>query len=86
MFKRTGVKNKKKDSANEFWESSWSVRSFLRECDLFGRPIPAFNIKGKDEVKTAIGGILSALIMTVSFGYTIMKIYDLVLHNNPIIS
>ena len=58
----------------------------MRECDLFAQPIPAFNIKGKEKVKTPIGGILSAFIMTVTLGYTIMKIPDLVLTTNPIMN
>ena len=79
-------KKAKTKQRTEFWNSPWSVRSFLRECDIFGRPIPAFNIKGKDKVKTAIGGILSAMIMTITLGYTIMNFYDLILKTNPIVS
>ena len=79
-------KKAKTKQRTEFWDSPWSVRSFLRECDIFGRPIPAFNIKGKDKVKTAIGGILSAMIMTITLGYTIMNFYDLILKTNPIVS
>ena len=71
---------------NEFWDSPWSVRSFLRECDIFGQPIPAFNIRGKDKVKTAWGGILSAIIMTISLGYAIVNFHDLILRTNPIVS
>ena len=58
----------------------------MRERDIFGQNIPAFNIKGKDKVKTAIGGFLSALIITVTFSYTIMQVHDMMLHRNPIIS
>ena len=79
-------KKSEKKQKNEFWESKYSVRSFLRECDIFGHPIPAFNIKGKDRVNTAIGGIMSAVIMTVTFGYAIKKFHQLILKENPIIS
>ena len=78
-------KTEKKEKS-EFWDSPYSVRSFLRECDIFGHPIPAFNIKGKDKVKTAIGGILSAIIMTITLGYTIVNFHDLFLKTNPIVS
>ena len=58
----------------------------MRQCDLFGQPVPAFNIKGKSKVKTAVGGILSAVIIAVTLGYSIMKIHDLMLKANPVIS
>ena len=44
-FNRT---NEYIDNSNQFWESPWSVTTFLRENDIFGEPIPAFNIKGKN--------------------------------------
>ena len=53
---------------------------------MFGQPVPAFNIKGKSKVKTAVGGILSAVIIAVTLGYSIMKIHDLMLKANPVIS
>ena len=40
--------NTKKGNASPFGESRWSVMNFLREFDIFGLPIPAFNIKGKN--------------------------------------
>ena len=33
-----------------FSESRWSVMNYLQSLDMFGLPIPAFNIKGKDKV------------------------------------
>ena len=86
MSHKISEKGEDSSNASQFWESRWSVTNFLRDCDLFGQPIPAFNIKGKDQVKTAIGGILSAIIITVTLGYTIMKIPDLILKSNPIIN
>ena len=53
---------------------------------MFGQPIPAFNIKGKDKVKTLIGGILSYIIISVTLGYAINLIPDLILKTNPIIN
>ena len=38
----------------------------LQTMDMFGEPLPTFNIKGKSEVRTHCGGCLSmALIFTV---------------------
>ena len=38
--------SKEKDNASTFDESRWSAMNFLRKLDIFGQPIPAFNIKG----------------------------------------
>ena len=42
--------SQKKGNATAFSESRWSVMNFLRSLDIFGLPLPAFNIKGKDKV------------------------------------
>ena len=65
---------KKESNASEpntFWDSSWSVTNFLSQCDIFGQPVPAFNIKGKEKVTTAVGGFLSTFILAVTLGYSI---------------
>ena len=76
-------KNKKNDNPGGFWESPYSVKTFLREIDIFGQKIPTFNIKGKDRVQTAIGGILTALIISVTIGYAISKLHDLIIRADP---
>ena len=40
--------NNEKINSKTFSESRWSVMNFLRSLDIFGQPIPAFNIKGKE--------------------------------------
>ena len=80
-------KNKSKRSRKlAFNESSWHVTNFLRDLDNFGRQIPAFNIKGKDSVNTVVGGFLSFAIMTVTLGYAIGGIVDLINREDPIIN
>ena len=67
--------NKKSESnasePNTFWDSPWSVTNFLSQCDIFGQPVPAFNIKGKEKITTAVGGLLTAFILAVTLGYSI---------------
>ena len=50
-FKRN-IKSQEKSNAKSksttFSESHWSVMNFLRSLDIFGQPIPTFNIKGKE--------------------------------------
>ena len=43
-------KSYERSNATIFNESRWSVMNFLQSLDIFGQPIPAFNIKGKDKV------------------------------------
>ena len=69
-----------------FSESPWHIAGFLRKIDRFGYPIPTFNIKGADKVKTAIGGILTATIMTFTLGYFIIKMQALIKGSDPIIN
>ena len=64
-------------SGKMFSESPWHITNFLRELDRFGHKIPAFNIKGKDEVKTVLGGILTTAIVILTVSYFMIKLQDL---------
>ena len=52
---------KKESNPVMFSETPWHINSFFRNVDRFGQPIPAFNVRGKDKVKTVVGGILTTL-------------------------
>ena len=43
-------KRNEQSNSTTFSESRWSVMNYLQSLDMFGLPIPAFNIKGKDKV------------------------------------
>ena len=58
----------------------------LRRIDRFGEPIPAFNIKGKDKVTTAVGGIMTLTVMFFTLSYLITKINSIVEKKNPIMN
>ena len=64
-----GQENKKESNSRMFRESPWHINSFFNKIDRFGQPIPAFNMKGKDKVTTTFGGIVTAIIMTLTLGY-----------------
>ena len=50
----------------------------LEQIDRFGEPIPAFNIKGKDKVKTAFGGIMTLLVVFLTISYFSSKFNSIV--------
>lgn len=58
----------------------------LEKFDLFGAPIPGFNIKGKTEARTYSGGLLSLLISTVVLMFAVIKFLQLIDRYNPNIS
>ena len=74
-----------KDS-KQFKESPWHISSFLRTIDRFGSPIPAFNIKGTEKVKTTAGGILTATIMVFTLSYFVVNVQRLAKGSDPIIN
>ena len=53
---------------------------------MFGKPIPAFNIKGENSVKSLAGGCLTISIMTLVFTYAVIKGIHLAQGSNPIMS
>ena len=59
---------------------------FLKKFDLFGAPIPTFNIKGSSDVKTSLGGVLSGIIIVTVNIFAMMKFKHLIDHKNPSIS
>ena len=59
-----------------FKESAWHINSFFRKVDKFGQPIPAFNVNGKDKVKTAVGGFLTLAVLALVLIYFLIKLQD----------
>ena len=80
------VERNRQSKKTTFRESPWYVGNLLRQIDYFGEPIPAFNIKGKDKVTTAFGGIMTLTVMFFTLSYLISKINDIVEKKNPIIN
>ena len=54
--------------------------------DGFGQPLPTFNIKGETKVKTAQGGVVTALLCFMVLTYAILKFIQLTGRENPDIS
>ena len=47
----------------------------LKKIDIFGAPVPNFNLRGKSHVKTYAGGMVSIVItfVVLIFGLTQLK-------------
>ena len=76
-------RNDKDPIATTFKESRWNVMNFMSSLDIFGSPIPAFNIKGKDKVQTVVGGLLSAAIITLTLGYAVIGMHGVISRSDP---
>ena len=62
------------------------VKSVLKRFDIFGKPLPGFNIKGNDQVNTIAGGISSILIFGIVLIYATTKLIHLHSKANPNVS
>lgn len=51
--------------------------------DLFGWPLPSFNMGGRREARTHAGGFISLIIFFFTLIYGLDKIGDLILRQNP---
>ena len=62
------------------------VGKLVKGLDIFGAPLPQFNLRGEGEVKTLIGGIVSFVIMIVTFLFAAVKMQQLLEYKNPSIA
>ena len=64
----------------------WGMEKILQRIDVFGRPLPAFNIKGRSEVNTRVGGLISLIIISTVLVYASIKLMFLIKRHNPQLS
>ena len=50
-------------------ERKWHIGSVVAGVDAFPHPLPGFNIKGRELMKTFPGGVMTALILIVIIFY-----------------
>ena len=50
---------------------------------MFGAPVPAFNLKGKQRIQSHIGGCISIIIISVVLIYGINNLQKVITHQNP---
>ena len=70
----------------EFSKSNWHVNKLLHNIDNFAYKIPSFNLKGKEKITTIAGGMLSALIFSITLAYAIQSLHAIVEGTDPIIN
>ena len=58
----------------------------LKSMDLFGAPIPQFNIKGKSSVRTHLGGLISFMAVGLTFMFALLKFQHMMENRNPSIT
>ena len=63
------------------------LQSILEKVDQFGRPLPAFNLRGEEKIHTVTGGLMTFFILVVMLSYGTLKFFHLVtLHNADVTS
>ena len=73
-------------SLTDHSQSPYSLTNRLSAIDNFGEPIPSFNLKGKTHMTTWVGGLLSAIILTITLAYATQKLHALYLGLDPTIN
>ena len=59
---------------------------FFEKIDLFKSEVPRLNLKGRTEIPSVCGGILSAVMLTITILYGGFKVQHLVNRANPTVS
>ena len=60
-----------------------SLPNFVKRLDMFGAPVPSFNIEGQRSMKTNCGAIATILMISITIMFTLVKLEHLVLKKNP---
>ena len=58
----------------------------IEKVDILPQPIPGFNVRGKTEIYTKFGGLVSIGIITVMICFATVKFIQLESRSNPLIS
>ena len=65
---------------------SWHLHNLLRSVDIFGKPLPAFNLKGNSTIHTMTGGVVTFCIIVIILVYSSMKLIQLFDRHTPTVS
>ena len=66
--------------------SGVGLPKMLLTMDMFGEPLPTFNIKGQSDVRTHCGGCLSILVILTAIAFAIVKLQHLLEKHNPTVN
>ena len=62
---------------------SFQLLSFLLNIDMFGAPVPTFNMRKQGTIKTSIGTVMSILIMGMTSIFALLKLQKLFQRTRP---
>ena len=71
------------ESVNSNRRSSFTFPKMLHNADIFGAPLPSFNLQGAYAVKTNAGGCVTLVIMTITLLFGLRKIQEMFMRKNP---
>ena len=63
--------------------AGFGLPKMLIEADSFPAPLPLFNSKGQEAIKTYFGGLVSLIINYLFFLFAVVKFQQLVTRHNP---
>ena len=58
----------------------------METLDIFGEPLPSFNVKGQSYVHTLVGGIMTILLVGTVLLYATIQLINLMNRRNPTMS
>ena len=64
----------------------WDAQNFIRSLDVFDKEVPAFNLRGEQQMKTIVGGCMTLLIFIITFSYAIQGMINLLQKKDPLIT
>ena len=64
----------------------FTLTNRLASLDLFSRPVPGFNIRGRTKITSLLGSIISGIVVLVIMLYATNKFIHLLKRSNPTIS
>ena len=73
----------KKSNAPSKVSTAWHMPNVLKKIDIFGEPLPGFNVKGETAIPTLTGGICTFLIIIIFISYGSLKFIHLMEKRNP---
>ena len=57
--------------------------TFIKQLDMYGLPMPGFNIEGEQVMTTNTGGVVSVMIIYVTLLFAILKFVNMLNKENP---
>ena len=83
--KQTQSKAERKDKLSSY-TARFRLRNTLDAIDVFRKPLPTFNMRGRTSVSTICGAIVTFVIIIITLLYSTIKFVQLMSRANPLVS